>query len=87
MKRPYLFVSVFLCSVLLPFITLFCGIPCCRSVLGQEPCGKAVTTNPAFQYYPQIWGTNILWLKKGKPITLEKSPGLTIEGRFRVVSD
>ncbi|OHB90053.1 MAG: hypothetical protein A3C38_04295 [Planctomycetes bacterium RIFCSPHIGHO2_02_FULL_50_42] len=64
MKRPYLFVSVFLCSVLLPFVTIFCGIPCCRSVLGQEPCGKAVTTNPAFQYYPQIWGTNILWLDR-----------------------
>lgn len=56
------FIFAFLCSTLLPYIIF--GNPYGHIALGQHPCGRAVTTNPAFQYYPQIWGTNILWLDR-----------------------
>lgn len=39
-------------------------VPGNRTASGQDPCGKDITTNPAFQYYPQIWGTNVLWLDR-----------------------
>lgn len=60
MKPACFFIFVFLCSILLPFD--FFENSCGHVVYGQYSCGKAVTTHPAFQYYPQIWGTTILWL-------------------------
>lgn len=62
MKPLFLLISVFLYLCLIPY-TAF-GDSHYREVFGSQPCGKAVTTHPAFQYYPQIWGTNILWLDR-----------------------
>lgn len=28
----------------------------------ETPCGNAVTTDPSFQCYPQIWGDKIIWV-------------------------
>ncbi|MFQ5956355.1 MAG: hypothetical protein ACE5KK_01125 [Candidatus Brocadiales bacterium] len=62
MRPPRFLIFVFLFSIPLPYIIF--GNSWDHVALGQHPCGKAVTTHPAFQYYPQIWGTNILWLDR-----------------------
>ncbi|MCQ4575494.1 MAG: hypothetical protein NOU37_09665 [Candidatus Brocadiales bacterium] len=64
MKSPHLFLSTLLRTVLLACIIIIFVCPGHRIALGQHPYGEAVTTNSAFQHYPQIWGTNILWLDR-----------------------
>ncbi|MDO8137157.1 MAG: hypothetical protein Q6354_05900 [Candidatus Brocadiales bacterium] len=51
-------------ALLLPAFFFLLSLCLCPSSFGHSSCGKAVTTHPAFQFHPQIWGSRILWLDR-----------------------